>query len=92
MKDHAGGIQGEGTVRHDARIMPALVRVIVHQKHVVRKGFAEHKPRRIGLGLEGAAPGDGDFLHDDRCLLNCRKNSGGPGWPAVVDLRQIILK
>ena len=43
MQSHAGGIQGQGLIRNDAHIMPALLGGIVHHKHMVGIDLAETK-------------------------------------------------
>ena len=40
--EHGGGeIEGDGTVRFDLRIVPALSDFVFHREHIVGKNFAE---------------------------------------------------
>ena len=69
VEHHAGGIQGEGLIGDNAGVMPALVRRVVHDKHMIREDLAEAQlalVRRLGLGAGGL--GDFDIQHFHRSL------------------------
>ena len=75
VQDAGGGVQGERRVRLDARIMPALPGLIVHQEHVVGEDFSERQ-RLIGGGRLGAGgPGNRDLV--SRVSLYLEGTSGG---------------
>ena len=68
MQDAGGGIQDERRVGDDARVVPALPFLIVHQEHVVGEDLAERQ-RVIGGGLLGrGGQGDRDVCH--WCLVH----------------------
>jgi len=59
---HAGGrIQGERPVRHNARIMPALTLMEVHQEHVVGEDAAEGERLIRRMLLRAGSLGDGNL-------------------------------
>ena len=69
VENHAGGIQGEGLIGDDAGVMPALVRRIVHDEHVVGENLAEAQLALVrGLGLGAGGLGDLNIQHIDRSL------------------------
>ena len=51
VEDHARGVKRKVLIRHDARVMPALSLVVVHDKHVVGEVLAESEVVPIGLRL-----------------------------------------
>ena len=65
---HGGRLQSDGAVGNDAPVVPALAVGVVHQKHVVGKGSAEHQRGGVGLGLEDRCTLNGIFLHQDGLL------------------------
>ena len=69
VENHAGRIQGEGLIGDDAGVMPALVRRIVHDEHVVGENLAEAQLALVrGLGLGAGGLGDLNIQHIDRSL------------------------
>ena len=69
VEDHAGGVQGEGLIGDDAGVMPALVRGVVHDKHMIREDLAEAQLALVrGFGLGAGGLGDFDIQHFDRSL------------------------
>ena len=69
VENHAGRIQGEGLIGDDAGVMPALVRRIVHDEHVVGENLTEAQLALVrGLGLGAGGLGDLNIQHIDRSL------------------------
>ena len=58
-------------IRHNARIMPALARSIVHQEHVVSKDMAKAEVVLIGLGLGMIGQRDLDLHHIEHSFIDC---------------------
>ena len=57
VQDAGGGGERDGTVGHDARVVPALAGVVVHEEHMVGKDGAEAeligRRQRAGMGIFG---------------------------------------
>jgi len=69
VKHHGGGIQGDGLIRYDAGIVPALALVIVHDEHMIGEHLAKPQLALIGrLCLGGGGFGDLDLQHFDSLL------------------------
>lgn len=41
MEHHARRIHGKRSIRHDAHVVPAMLRVIIHDQHMVGKDFSK---------------------------------------------------
>ena len=48
MEDHGGGLEGDVAVGDDARIVPALPGVVVHEEHMVGEVSSEAELVRLG--------------------------------------------
>ena len=65
MQAHSSRIQGQGSVGDDARVMPALALVVIHQKHVIGKNVAEAQLGGVGrFRLKRCGAFYRDFLHN----------------------------
>ena len=84
----SGGVQLEGAVGHDARIVPALAGGIIHHKHVIGEDLAETElglVLRLRLGCGGA--GDFDVQHDIPSFLTlCAGTAEGPRLPLCANV------
>ena len=66
---HAGGRrQRQGAIGHDPGIMPAVLGVIFHNEHMVRKHRAKAQLGRFGHGAGIGILGNGEF-HKDTSFL-----------------------
>ena len=64
VEHHAGGVQRKIGIGHHAGIMPAVLAVIIHQKHMVAELFAKAQLGFIGrLCLGGSGSGDFNIQH-----------------------------
>ena len=71
MEHHAGGVHLEGGIGNNAGIMPALIRSIVHQEHVVGRNLTEAQLALIGRECLGGSCFDNlDIQHIKSLLLS----------------------
>ncbi|MPM71257.1 hypothetical protein SDC9_118220 [bioreactor metagenome] len=84
MEHHGGRVKGDGSIRDDAGIVPALASGIVHDKHVVGKGLTKTQLGLVrGLCLWGSGLRNFDVQHfkNSPLLLFCNDKAKGPRTP-----------
>ena len=72
MDDNTCRIHGEIVIRNDSCVMPSVLRIIIHDEHVVCKDAAEAKLALIeGLFFQVLGACDRNGLHGKFLHINC---------------------
>ena len=67
VQDCRGGMDGQVAEGDDAGIVPTLLRLVLHEEHMVGKDLTEAQSGGIGLDLGGGRLGDGN-IHNSSSL------------------------